>query len=81
MSSAGSPALLIGRPLYFVGCLIGSAVTTQCAGQRLSPRRGAGPREPWHDVHSRLEGPVAFDVLTNFEQRWLKQVRRCRGLS
>ena len=34
----------------------------------------AGPREPWHDVHCRLEGPVAFDVLTNFEQRWQKQV-------
>ncbi len=34
----------------------------------------AGPREPWHDVHSRVEGPVAFDCLTNFEQRWRKQV-------
>ncbi|KAL6655573.1 hypothetical protein ACP70R_006399 [Stipagrostis hirtigluma subsp. patula] len=35
-------------------------------------RRG-GPREPWHDVHCRLEGPAAWDVLTNFEQRWRKQ--------
>ena len=34
----------------------------------------AGPREPWHDVHSRAEGPVAIDCLTNFEQRWRKQV-------
>ncbi|PKA49062.1 Phospholipase D alpha 1 [Apostasia shenzhenica] len=32
-----------------------------------------GPREPWHDVHCRLEGPVAWDVLFNFEQRWRKQ--------
>nr|GEV10947.1 phospholipase D alpha 1 [Tanacetum cinerariifolium] len=32
-----------------------------------------GPREPWHDIHSRLEGPVAWDVLFNFEQRWKKQ--------
>ncbi|KGN52888.1 phospholipase D alpha 1 [Cucumis sativus] len=32
-----------------------------------------GPREPWHDIHSRLEGPVAWDVLHNFEQRWRKQ--------
>ncbi|KAJ0031683.1 hypothetical protein Pint_13014 [Pistacia integerrima] len=32
-----------------------------------------GPREPWHDVHSRLEGPIAWDVLFNFEQRWRKQ--------
>lgn len=29
-----------------------------------------GPRLPWHDQHCRLEGPPAFDVLTNFEQRW-----------
>lgn len=32
-----------------------------------------GPREPWHDVHSKLEGAAAWDVLTNFEQRWTKQ--------
>ncbi|KAK9750996.1 hypothetical protein RND81_02G234500 [Saponaria officinalis] len=35
--------------------------------------RKGGPREPWHDIHSRLEGPVAWDVLQNFEQRWRKQ--------
>ncbi|KAG2700123.1 hypothetical protein I3760_07G218500 [Carya illinoinensis] len=33
-----------------------------------------GPREPWHDIHCQLEGPVAWDVLYNFEQRWKKQV-------
>uniref|UniRef100_A0A1D1YKT4 Phospholipase D n=1 Tax=Anthurium amnicola TaxID=1678845 RepID=A0A1D1YKT4_9ARAE len=32
-----------------------------------------GPREPWHDIHSKLEGPIAWDVLYNFEQRWRKQ--------
>ncbi|XP_022723889.1 phospholipase D alpha 1-like [Durio zibethinus] len=32
-----------------------------------------GPREPWHDIHSRLEGPIAWDVLFNFEQRWRQQ--------
>ncbi|RWW29890.1 hypothetical protein GW17_00005577 [Ensete ventricosum] len=32
-----------------------------------------GPREPWHDVHSKLEGQAAWDVLTNFEQGWIKQ--------
>jgi len=32
-----------------------------------------GPREPWHDIHSKLEGPVAVDVRMNFEQRWMKQ--------
>ncbi|OAY65181.1 Phospholipase D alpha 1 [Ananas comosus] len=35
-----------------------------------------GPREPWHDVHSKLEGPAAWDVLANFEQRWRKQSPR-----
>ncbi|CDP10414.1 unnamed protein product [Coffea canephora] len=35
-----------------------------------------GPREPWHDIHSRLEGPAAWDVLQNFEQRWRKQGKK-----
>ncbi|CAK9147116.1 unnamed protein product [Ilex paraguariensis] len=35
--------------------------------------RKGGPREPWHDIHCRLEGPAAWDVLFNFEQRWRKQ--------
>ncbi|XP_020083601.1 phospholipase D delta-like isoform X1 [Ananas comosus] len=29
-----------------------------------------GPRQPWHDLHCKIEGPAAYDVLTNFEQRW-----------
>ncbi|XP_050268439.1 phospholipase D alpha 1-like isoform X3 [Quercus robur] len=33
-----------------------------------------GPREPWHDIHCQLEGPIAWDVLYNFELRWTKQV-------
>ncbi|KAE9603710.1 putative phospholipase D [Lupinus albus] len=33
-----------------------------------------GPREPWHDIHCKVEGPVAWDVLQNFQQRWEKQV-------
>ncbi|KAI3512335.1 hypothetical protein L1887_19650 [Cichorium endivia] len=33
-----------------------------------------GPREPWHDIHCKLEGPIAWDMLYNFEQRWTKQV-------
>ncbi|MED6219049.1 hypothetical protein PIB30_032302 [Stylosanthes scabra] len=31
-----------------------------------------GPREPWHDMHCKVEGPAAYDILTNFEQRWKK---------
>ncbi|KAL5557797.1 hypothetical protein UlMin_034008 [Ulmus minor] len=34
-----------------------------------------GPREPWHDLHCKLEGPAAYDVLTNFEQRWKKATK------
>lgn len=32
-----------------------------------------GPREPWHDIHAQVQGGAAWDVLNNFEQRWLKQ--------
>lgn len=29
------------------------------------------PRQPWHDVHARLEGPAAWDYLREFVGRWL----------
>ncbi|THU63648.1 hypothetical protein C4D60_Mb01t18030 [Musa balbisiana] len=34
-----------------------------------------GPRQPWHDLHCRIEGPAAYDVLENFEQRWRKATK------
>nr|AUY61876.1 phospholipase D delta enzyme [Pyrus x bretschneideri] len=34
-----------------------------------------GPRQPWHDLHCKIEGPAAYDVLTNFEQRWRKSTK------
>ncbi|GFP97767.1 phospholipase d beta 1 [Phtheirospermum japonicum] len=34
------------------------------------------PREPWHDLHSKIDGPAAYDVLRNFEERWLKASKR-----
>ncbi|XP_076908265.1 phospholipase D beta 1-like [Bidens hawaiensis] len=30
------------------------------------------PREPWHDLHSKIDGPAAYDIMTNFEERWVK---------
>ncbi|KAK9758013.1 hypothetical protein RND81_01G200700 [Saponaria officinalis] len=30
------------------------------------------PREPWHDLHCKIDGPAAYDVLTNFQDRWMK---------
>ncbi|KAG9151543.1 hypothetical protein Leryth_019748 [Lithospermum erythrorhizon] len=33
------------------------------------------PRQPWHELHCRIEGPAAYDVLTNFEQRWKKAAK------
>ncbi|XP_030523736.1 phospholipase D delta-like [Rhodamnia argentea] len=33
------------------------------------------PRQPWHDLHCQIEGPAAYDVLRNFEQRWRKATR------
>ncbi|GJY14806.1 phospholipase D gamma 1 [Tanacetum coccineum] len=30
------------------------------------------PREPWHDLHSRIGGPAPYHVLKNFEERWLR---------
>ena len=29
-----------------------------------------GPREPWHDIHSKVEGPIAYDIFQNFNERW-----------
>ena len=39
------------------------------------PQALVGPREPWHDIHSKVEGPIAQDVFTNFYERWRKQCR------
>lgn len=39
----------------------------------INTRKSVGPREPWHDIHSRVEGPAAIDLLQNFEERWRRQ--------
>ena len=33
------------------------------------------PRQPWHDLHCRIDGPAVYDVLINFEQRWRKATK------
>ncbi|XP_020218217.1 phospholipase D beta 1 [Cajanus cajan] len=33
------------------------------------------PRQPWHDLHSQVDGPAAYDILTNFEERWLRALK------
>ena len=33
----------------------------------------SGPREPWHDIHARVEGPVVMDIVRNFAGGWIKQ--------
>lgn len=32
-----------------------------------------GPREPWHDTAAMLTGPVVFDFVNCFEERWRRQ--------
>ncbi|EOX90737.1 Phospholipase D delta isoform 2 [Theobroma cacao] len=39
------------------------------------PVAAKAPRQPWHDLHSKIEGPAAYDVLINFEQRWRKSTK------
>lgn len=40
---------------------------------------GMTPRQPWHDVHSCIKGPTAFDLVTEFIGRWLKTAGTYRG--
>ena len=35
--------------------------------------QNVGPREPWHDCHSKVEGSSALDIMKNFEERWYRQ--------
>ncbi|WVZ12834.1 hypothetical protein V8G54_017364 [Vigna mungo] len=39
------------------------------------PAGTRAPRQPWHDLHCRIDGPAAYDVLINFEQRWKKATK------
>ncbi|GFQ07551.1 phospholipase d delta [Phtheirospermum japonicum] len=39
------------------------------------PEGTKAPRQPWHDLHCRIDGPAAYDVLINFAQRWRKTTK------
>lgn len=39
-----------------------------------------GPREPWHDLHTRVVGPATYDLLITFEERWRKQAPQLSNL-
>jgi phospholipase D1/2 len=32
-----------------------------------------GPREPWHDIHAGILGPICSDILENFTERFKKE--------
>lgn len=36
----------------------------------------SGPREPWHDIHSKVTGGAAWDILENFTGRWQRQAKK-----
>lgn len=45
------------------------------AGAQAAPASGAvlradQPRQPWQDVHCRIEGPAVYDLAMNFIRRW-----------
>ena len=35
-----------------------------------------GPREPWQDIHARIEGPSVQELIQNFDERWRKQANK-----
>ncbi|KAH0718339.1 hypothetical protein KY290_014931 [Solanum tuberosum] len=39
------------------------------------PAGTKAPRQPWHDLHCRIDGPAVYDVLINFAQRWRKATK------
>lgn len=46
----------------------------------IPPVRTECVRQPWHDVHARIEGSAARDVMRNFEERWRSQCSDAHSL-
>lgn len=47
-------------------------VTDDYHNSTFTGNTGGCPRKPWHDLHSKFVGPVAYIVLPIFEERWLR---------
>eukprot|EP01061_Rhynchopus_euleeides_P020187 TRINITY_DN3291_c6_g1_i1.p1 TRINITY_DN3291_c6_g1~~TRINITY_DN3291_c6_g1_i1.p1 ORF type:complete len:635 (+),score=207.52 TRINITY_DN3291_c6_g1_i1:914-2818(+) len=57
--------------------LLGDEATSQTKTPFLSAlNRRVAPRLPWHDIHVRLEGKVAYAAGLNFVQRWHHHCRK-----
>jgi phosphatidylserine/phosphatidylglycerophosphate/cardiolipin synthase-like enzyme len=52
-------------------------LTAFCGGMDVNPNRvqGVEPGDPQHDVHCRIRGPAAWDLLKIFYDRWNDYVR------
>ncbi len=50
---------------FYNNCIVGVTADT-------------GPRQPWHDIHAKVEGPIALDIKANFEERWQKQAEEMK---
>ncbi|RLN12401.1 hypothetical protein C2845_PM09G11440 [Panicum miliaceum] len=64
--------------ISLIGCLVLTLDTAHKddfyqGNIKRASRDNGGPRETWHDIHSKIEGPAAWDVLHNFKHRWRKQ--------
>ncbi|KAI5058237.1 hypothetical protein GOP47_0026407 [Adiantum capillus-veneris] len=60
-------------PEHTLFCKLGTDYKDDYHNPTFQTKVGSGgPRQPWHDLHCRIEGPAVYDVLTNFEQRWRK---------
>eukprot|EP01065_Artemidia_motanka_P013719 TRINITY_DN1769_c0_g1_i1.p1 TRINITY_DN1769_c0_g1~~TRINITY_DN1769_c0_g1_i1.p1 ORF type:complete len:1510 (+),score=499.07 TRINITY_DN1769_c0_g1_i1:328-4530(+) len=57
------------KPLFASDFLAAGDFYQSCAQD---VRQEEGPRLPWQDVHAKLEGEVALDVLDSFKTRWCK---------
>ncbi|THG18441.1 hypothetical protein TEA_023785 [Camellia sinensis var. sinensis] len=58
-------------------CFVPDLLEKEIAGSKSSFLLSSGPvagcpREPWHDLHCQIDGPAAYDIFTNFEERWLR---------